>query len=62
MNMMVLVGAASGVSTGLIVVVILAIVAFFILWKSVFVVPQQQAWIVERLGRYRETLEEWFTA
>jgi len=34
------------------------IVAFIILtaWKGVNVVPQQQAWIVERLGKYNTTL------
>jgi len=60
MNMMVMVGAASGVATGTVVAIIFAVVVVYVLWKSVFVVPQQQAWIVERLGRYRETLEAGF--
>jgi regulator of protease activity HflC (stomatin/prohibitin superfamily) len=34
------------------------IVAFIVitLWKGVKIVPQQQAWIVERLGKYHKTL------
>lgn len=36
---------------------ILAFVLVLTVWKGVKIVPQQQAWIVERLGRYTETLE-----
>lgn len=32
-------------------------VIFIILWMSVKIIPQQQAWIVERLGKYSKTLE-----
>lgn len=40
-----------------IVVLIVAVVAaFLIALKSIKVVPQQSAWVVERLGKYHETL------
>jgi regulator of protease activity HflC (stomatin/prohibitin superfamily) len=35
----------------------LAIFAFSILWRSVQIVPQAKAYIVERLGRYHRTLD-----
>ena len=41
----------------LIVVIIFAIITFF---KTIRVVPQKQAYIVERLGKYRTTLEAGF--
>jgi regulator of protease activity HflC (stomatin/prohibitin superfamily) len=40
----------------LIVVAVLAIFAMIMISKIVRVVPQQQAWVVERLGKYNETL------
>ena len=40
----------------LIVVVILAIAVVYTLSRTALVVPQQQAWVVERLGRYDRTL------
>ena len=39
-----------------IVTVALAIFAMIVISKIVRVVPQQQAWVVERLGKYNETL------
>jgi regulator of protease activity HflC (stomatin/prohibitin superfamily) len=40
----------------LIVTVLLAFFTIFIISKIIRVVPQQQAWVVERLGKYNETL------
>ena len=40
----------------LIVAAVLAIFAMIIISKIVRVVPQQQAWVVERLGKFHETL------
>jgi len=41
----------------LIVAVVLAVFAMIIITKIVRVVPQQQAWVVERLGKYSGTLD-----
>ena len=41
----------------LIVAVVLAVLAMIIISKIVRVVPQQQAWVVERLGKYSGTLD-----
>jgi regulator of protease activity HflC (stomatin/prohibitin superfamily) len=41
----------------LVVAVVLAILAMIIISKIVRVVPQQQAWVVERLGKYSGTLD-----
>ena len=46
--------------TGLIVVVVLALVVFLVLAKTAVVVPQQQAFVVERLGKYHSTLSAGF--
>jgi regulator of protease activity HflC (stomatin/prohibitin superfamily) len=43
-------------SFGLIVGVVAVFAAILIVLKSLKVVPQQSAWIVERLGRYHGTL------
>src|SRR5215212_5609764 len=40
----------------LIVAAVVALFAMIIISKIVRVVPQQQAWVVERLGKYDETL------
>jgi regulator of protease activity HflC (stomatin/prohibitin superfamily) len=40
----------------LIVAAVIAIFAMLLISKIVRVVPQQQAWVVERLGKYNETL------
>jgi len=40
----------------LIVTVVIALFALILISKIVRVVPQQQAWVVERLGKYNETL------
>ncbi|MFN2471869.1 MAG: SPFH domain-containing protein [Gaiellaceae bacterium] len=42
---------------GLIVLGVLALVVLFVLWRSVKIVPQARAAIVERLGRYNRTLD-----
>jgi regulator of protease activity HflC (stomatin/prohibitin superfamily) len=42
------------------VVFILAIVALVVLFKTAIVVPQQSAYVVERLGRYAATLDAGF--
>jgi regulator of protease activity HflC (stomatin/prohibitin superfamily) len=42
------------------VVFILAVVALIVLFKTAIVVPQQSAYVVERLGRYAATLDAGF--
>lgn len=44
----------------LIVAVVIAIFAMILISRIAKVVPQQQAWVVERLGRYRDTLQAGF--
>src|SRR5438105_11398444 len=44
----------------LVVFVVLAILVIFIIAKTAVVVPQQSAYIVERLGKYRVTLQAGF--
>src|SRR5256885_8782253 len=44
----------------LVVFVVLAILVIFIIAKTAVVVPQQSAYIVERLGKYRATLQAGF--
>lgn len=46
--------------SGLIVLFLLAVLVLFILAKTAVVVPQQSAYIVERLGRYSGTLNAGF--
>jgi regulator of protease activity HflC (stomatin/prohibitin superfamily) len=41
----------------LIVLGVLALVVLFVLWRSVKIIPQARAGIVERLGRYNRTLD-----
>jgi regulator of protease activity HflC (stomatin/prohibitin superfamily) len=53
--------AASGPSAGLIVLIALAIVAIILVFRSVRIVPQARAGIVERLGRYHRQLEPGLT-
>ena len=48
------------VDTSLIVVVLLALVVLFVVFKTAVVVPQQSALVVERLGRYSATLNAGF--
>ena len=38
------------------IALVLAIIAIFVVTRAVKVVPQQNAWVVERLGKYRGTL------
>jgi regulator of protease activity HflC (stomatin/prohibitin superfamily) len=42
---------------GLIVLGVIAVVVLFVLWRSVKIIPQARAGIVERLGRYTRTLD-----
>jgi regulator of protease activity HflC (stomatin/prohibitin superfamily) len=48
------------VDSSLIVVVLLALVVLFVVFKTAVVVPQQSAFVVERLGRYSATLNAGF--
>ena len=41
---------------GLFVIVLIALIVLFVLWRTAVVVPQQSAFVVERLGRYSGTL------
>ncbi|MGH9173565.1 MAG: SPFH domain-containing protein, partial [Vicinamibacterales bacterium] len=41
---------------GLFVIVLLAIMVLVVIWKTAVVVPQQSAFVIERLGRYSGTL------
>ncbi|WP_298172901.1 SPFH domain-containing protein [Acidithiobacillus sp.] len=43
--------------SSLIVILIVIVAAFFILRTTIRVVPQQRAWVVERLGKYHAVLE-----
>ena len=43
--------------SSLIVILIVVVAAFFILRATIRVVPQQRAWVVERLGKYHAVLE-----
>jgi regulator of protease activity HflC (stomatin/prohibitin superfamily) len=48
------------VQGALIVFVLIALLAIFIVYKTAVVVPQQSAYVVERLGRYHATLNAGF--
>ncbi len=48
------------VSGALTVFLVLAALALFVISRTAIVVPQQSAYVVERLGRYRATLEAGF--
>ena len=43
--------------SSLIVILIVVVAAFFILRTTIRVVPQQRAWVVERLGKYHAVLQ-----
>ncbi|TAK06026.1 MAG: paraslipin, partial [Candidatus Manganitrophaceae bacterium] len=45
---------------GMIVVLVLAVLVLIILAKTAVVVPQQSAYVVERLGKYSGTLDAGF--
>src|SRR5438067_11355185 len=47
-------------SDALIVFLVLALLALFVISRTAVVVPQQSAFVVERLGRYRATLDAGF--
>jgi regulator of protease activity HflC (stomatin/prohibitin superfamily) len=42
------------------VTIFMALVVLFVLWRTAIVVPQQSAYVVERLGRYAGTLDAGF--
>jgi regulator of protease activity HflC (stomatin/prohibitin superfamily) len=48
------------VEGAVIVFVLIALVAIFVVAKTAIVVPQQSAFVVERLGRYHATLNAGF--
>jgi len=48
------------VEATLVVVVLLALLVLFVVYKTAVVVPQQSAFVVERLGRYHATLNAGF--
>ena len=50
----------NGMNAGLFVGLLLAVVVLVVLWKTAVVVPQQSAYVVERLGRYSGTLDAGF--
>ncbi|MGP7960818.1 SPFH domain-containing protein [Sanguibacter sp. A247] len=45
------------INFGIILAIIIAIVVLIVIGKSVRIVPQAQAWLVERLGRYSHSFE-----
>ncbi len=45
---------------GLFVIILLAIIVLVVIWKTAVVVPQQSAFVIERLGRYSGTLSAGF--
>ena len=45
-----------GLEAGTAIVLVIAIFAAITVWKGIRVVPQQQAWIIERLGKFHSTL------
>jgi regulator of protease activity HflC (stomatin/prohibitin superfamily) len=49
-----------GMSGGFLVVLILALLVIYVIAKTAVVVPQQSAYVVERLGRYSTTLDAGF--
>src|SRR5215467_11545934 len=49
-----------GMSAGTLVVLVLALLVLYVIAKTAVVVPQQSAYIVERLGRYSGTLDAGF--
>ena len=44
----------------LVVTLLIAVLAVFIVYKTAVVVPQQSAYVVERLGRYHATMNAGF--
>jgi len=58
-NNLIIAAAGDGVK-GLIITIVAVLVIIIILFKTARVVPQRQAFVVERLGKYRKTLEAGF--
>jgi regulator of protease activity HflC (stomatin/prohibitin superfamily) len=49
-----------GMASGTLVVLILALLVLYVIAKTAVVVPQQSAYVVERLGKYSDTLDAGF--
>jgi regulator of protease activity HflC (stomatin/prohibitin superfamily) len=49
-----------GMSAGTLVVLVLALLVLYVIAKTAVVVPQQSAYVVERLGKYSATLDAGF--
>ena len=49
-------------SAGTWVVLVLALLVLYVIAKTAVVVPQQSAYVVERLGKYSDTLNAAFTS
>ena len=47
----------SGVSAGLVVLLLLVIFVVILIFRTIRIVPQQTALIIERLGKFSRTLE-----
>ncbi len=48
------------VSAALVIAVVIAIFVLFVVWKTAVVVPQQNAFVVERLGKFNAVLDAGF--
>src|SRR5262245_37805897 len=55
-----MVGVLDGLGGGVIVTAVLAVLVIVVIVKTAVVVPQQSAYVVERLGRYSATLDAGF--
>ena len=47
-------------NVGFIVALVIALLVILVLYKTAVVVPQQRAYVVERLGKYSRTLRAGF--
>lgn len=43
-------------SGGLVVAIVLIVIALIFAFKSINVIPQQTAWVIERLGKFHKVL------
>jgi regulator of protease activity HflC (stomatin/prohibitin superfamily) len=51
---------AAVIEPGLVILIVVAIFVLITLFKTARIVPQKEAFIVERLGKYAKTLEAGF--
>jgi len=49
--------AETGLSGGLILILVLALVILLVLWRGIKIVPQSEKYVVERLGRLHKVLD-----